>query len=116
MKKNQSNKQTDPVDKKQEVQKSKDKHIDQDFEGYPHDPSREDVIDPKSEQDRNDANMRIREDNLKEESSNKMKSSENDIDEIESDGSAGAFSATEAFPGRFEDEDEDDEEKGKRNY
>src|SRR5581483_421070 len=44
---------TDPVDKKEEVQKSKDKHIDQDFEGYPHHPAKENVIHPKTENDLN---------------------------------------------------------------
>lgn len=40
--------QTDPIDKKEEVRKSEDKHIDQDFNGYPHSPAREEVIDPQT--------------------------------------------------------------------
>ena len=60
--------------------------------------------------------MKIREDNLKHNISDKRKSREDDIDEIESDGSASAFTSTEAFPGRFEDEDNDNKEKDKGSY
>lgn len=37
-------KPTDPIDKKEEVQQSNDEHIDQDFPGYPHHPSKQNVI------------------------------------------------------------------------
>jgi len=33
-----------PIKKKEEVQQSNDEHIDQDFPGYPHHPSKENVI------------------------------------------------------------------------
>jgi hypothetical protein len=33
-----------PIEKKEEVQQSNDEHIDQDFPGFPHDPSKEKTI------------------------------------------------------------------------
>lgn len=33
-----------PIQKKEDVQQSNDEHIDQDFPGYPHHPSKENVI------------------------------------------------------------------------
>ena len=45
-------KQTDPIDRKEKVQKSNYKHIDQDFEGYPHNPAREEVINPRTKEER----------------------------------------------------------------
>jgi hypothetical protein len=44
MKKANQKKRTDPIDKKQEVQKTNDDRIDQDFPGYPHPPSKEKTI------------------------------------------------------------------------
>jgi hypothetical protein len=44
MKKANQQKPTDPIDKKEEVQRSKDKHINQDFPGFPHPPSQEKTI------------------------------------------------------------------------
>jgi len=88
-------KNTNPLDKKEKVRKSKDKHIDKDFEGYPHNPAREEMINPKTKEERVEADLKLGKENTQE---------KNNIDEIESDGSAGAFDATEAFPGRFEDE------------
>ncbi len=37
-------KDTDPIDKKEEVQQSNDEHIDQDFPGFPHPPSKKETI------------------------------------------------------------------------
>jgi hypothetical protein len=56
-KKKQSGKQTPaaptrPMRKKEEVAKSNDDHIDQDFPGYPHQPASEDIINPKNRKDR----------------------------------------------------------------
>ena len=48
MKQANQKKQPDPIDKKEEVQKSKDDHIDQDFPGYPHPPSKEKTIKGKN--------------------------------------------------------------------
>ncbi len=35
---------TQPIRRKEEVQRSNDEHIDQDFPGYPHHPSKENII------------------------------------------------------------------------
>ncbi len=47
-----SKKHTDPIDKREKVQRSNDEHIDQDFEGYPKNPSRENIINPKTKEDK----------------------------------------------------------------
>ena len=52
MKKTGIAKQTNPIDTKEKVQKSNDEHIDQDFEGYPHNPAREEVINPQTKEER----------------------------------------------------------------
>ena len=49
--------QTDPIDKPQEVEKSNDEKIDQDFPSYPHYPAKEDIMDPKNHTDRVNANV-----------------------------------------------------------
>ena len=41
---NKDRKPTHPIDSKEDVQQSNDEHIDQDFPGYPHHPSKEKVI------------------------------------------------------------------------
>lgn len=75
-------KKTDPIDKKEEVQQTKDEHIDQDFPGYPHSPSQEKMINPATKEDK--ANARL----IKKENSG-------DDDEQNSDGSANAFGEAE---------------------
>ena len=52
MKNTHSAKGTNAMDKKEEVQQSNDKHISQDFEGYPKSPARENIINPKTKADR----------------------------------------------------------------
>ena len=52
MKKNNPQQATDPIDKKEEVPQTKDKHINQDFPGYPHAPSQEKIIKPKTKEDK----------------------------------------------------------------
>jgi hypothetical protein len=37
-----------PIINKQDIQNNSDKHIDQDFEGYPHSPAKEEMINPKT--------------------------------------------------------------------
>lgn len=44
MKQDKQKQATDPIDQKDEVKKSKDKRITQDFPGYPHPPSQEATI------------------------------------------------------------------------
>ena len=43
-----SGKEAKPLQNKEEVQKNSDEHIDQDFPGYPHAPSQEKTINPKT--------------------------------------------------------------------
>ena len=74
-------KKTDPIDKKEEVQQTKDEHIDQDFPGYPHSPSREKTINPATKEDK--ANARL------------IKKENHRDDEQNSDGSANAFGESE---------------------
>lgn len=38
------NKQTRPIEKKEDVQQSNDEHIDQDYPGFPHAPAKEKII------------------------------------------------------------------------
>lgn len=55
--KNTTNKKgTNPIDKKEEVKQSNDRHIDQDFQNYPHSPAKENVINPKTKADKLTAN------------------------------------------------------------
>ena len=44
---------TDPIRKKRDVEKNPDKHIDQDFSGYPHAPGSEELINPKTKEEKN---------------------------------------------------------------
>lgn len=72
-------KKTNPIDKKEEVQESKDKHIDQDFPGYPHSPSQEKMIKPETKEDKANARL-IKKENYQDKDT-----------EQNSDGSANAF-------------------------
>ena len=95
MKKANQQQATDPIDKKEEVQKTKDKHITQDFPGYPHAPSQEKTINPKTKEDQ--ANARL----IK-------KEKYNEDDEQSSDGSANAFEQSESdvLRGELDDDNE----------
>ncbi len=94
---NDGSKKNEPLDKKEEVQNSNDERIDQDFEGYPHNQSKEDIINPKNETERAIAD--VDNDNINDyadSSENKRTgATRGDINEIKSDASAGAFEATE---------------------
>lgn len=48
---------TNPIETKEEVQQSKDEHIDQDFPGYPHYPAKEDIMNPQNTTERIEANV-----------------------------------------------------------
>jgi len=50
-------KKTNPIDTKEEVQQSKDKHIDEDFPGYPHYPAKEDIMDQRTDSHRVDMDV-----------------------------------------------------------
>jgi len=92
-------KRTSPIKEKEEVQKSNDRQIDQDFEGYPHNPASENIINPKSEEDNITAGVKDGE-NI---AQNSKEIGKNDIsegdEEIDSDGSANAFERTEGIRG-----------------
>jgi hypothetical protein len=96
-------KQTLTIEQKEEVQKSNDEHIDQDFEGYPHSPASDNIINPKSAGDKITAGVKGGE-NITHEAK-----------EIESDGSANAFERTEGMSGQSEGKHEKPkiDEKGK---
>lgn len=72
----------DPITKKEDVQQSNDEGIDQDFKGFPHAPAKEEIINPKTKEEKAIANVE--------------KNTQNStVDEASSDGSGGAFDATE---------------------
>ena len=48
---------TKPMDSKQDVEKSNDEKIDQDFPGYPHYPAREDIMDKRTDSKQVDADV-----------------------------------------------------------
>jgi len=52
MKSTVNKKSTNPIDKKEEVKQSNDKHIGQDFENYPHSPANESIINPRTKAER----------------------------------------------------------------
>src|SRR5690348_12552732 len=90
---------TSPIEQKEEVQKSNDMHIDQDFEGYPHTPASENLINPKTRQDKLTAEAKGGENiSQRTEEVNQNVVADNN-EEIDSDGSANAFERTEAIPG-----------------
>jgi len=107
-KNNPSGKNTDPIDKKEEVQKSKDEHIDQDFENFPHAPAKENVVHPKSEDDLKIAGSGDVEEFAHVKPEEKK---DNADDKIIHTGSGGAFEATE----EVDHDDEEDELNKKRN-
>ena len=99
---------TNPIDSKQEIQHSNDEHIDQDFEGFPNNPSTEEKIKPETEQDK--LNAAIGTNNYQQQ---KKANSSNEDEAIISNGSAGAFNATE----RLEDVDSEPKtDKPKASY
>lgn len=89
-------KKTNPIDTKEEVQKTKDEHIDQDFPNYPHPPSQEKTINPVTKEDKANARL-IKKEKYKE-----------DNDDLGSDGSANAFEKTEddILRGEMDDDNE----------
>ena len=97
MKKTNQQQSNDPIDQKKEVQETKDKHINQDFPGFPHAPSQEKTINPKTTEDKANARL-IKKENNKDEDS-----------EQSSDGSANAFN--ESDPDLLRGEMDDDNEK-----
>ncbi|MFT3824275.1 MAG: hypothetical protein QM731_10155 [Chitinophagaceae bacterium] len=75
--------------KKEDIQKNPDQRIDQDFPGFPHPIAKEEVINPKTPNQKATAGSEKKEDN------------------VISTGSANAFEATEGIEEKPEDEDHD---------
>jgi hypothetical protein len=84
-------KHTNPIQRADQVKTSSDKHIDQDFTGYPAAPAKENIINPKTKQEKKIAATDVKDGEKME----KHQSDQDDVDEQQSDGSGGAFSATE---------------------
>ena len=83
-------KRNTPIKNNEQVKNSADKHIDQDFPGFPGSPSKERIINPKTQQEKKVAAVNVQDG----EKINKQPHDE-EVDEQQSDGSGGAFSATE---------------------
>jgi len=76
----------DNNEQKEIVRSSNDNKIDQDYPGFPHGHSNEDIINPKSKEDQQTADV---------DNKDGEKMHREEIDEAKSDGSGGAFHATE---------------------
>ena len=77
-------KKNKPIQTKEEVKQNPDNKIDQDFNGYPHGQAKDEIINPKTGNEKEAADL----DNKDGEKINYKK---NEIDEQNSDGSANAF-------------------------
>jgi hypothetical protein len=83
--------------KKEDIPKHPDKHIDQDFEGYPHNPANENIISPGSKTDKLTAGLSKNQSaGTQPPQKHELRKELEDVDEQLSDGSGGAFSETEA--------------------
>lgn len=80
---------------KEGVQANPDKHIDQDFPGYPHSPAKEEVINPKTKEQKKVAALNTKDGEKEIDPPAKKKAIKKEIDEADSDGSANAFEGTE---------------------
>lgn len=91
-------KKTTPITKKEDVQKSNDSRIDEDFKGFPHAPSHQKMINPKTTNEKLQAQLK---ENKKTNFLKKEKTLLRSRDEKESGqtGSTGKNHATEDFPG-----------------
>lgn len=88
-------KKNKPLTDQKEVQKSNDAKIDQDFPGYPNLPAKEEIIKPENKKDEKDAGLELHDSNHNTENNTYGAKKKTGTDEILSDGSAGAFDATE---------------------
>ncbi|HTB51845.1 MAG TPA: hypothetical protein VK718_03645 [Ferruginibacter sp.] len=77
-----------PIQRADQIQTSHDKHIDQDFTGYPDAPAKENIINPKTKEEKKTAAVDFTD-------GEKTNKPDDEIDEQDSDGSGGAFSETE---------------------
>ena len=53
-------KNTDPMRSNQDVERNPDKHIDQDFSGYPHAPASRELINPKTREEKKSAAINVK--------------------------------------------------------
>lgn len=81
---------TTPLTNKDEIQKDPDQKIDEDFPGYPHGSSKDNIIKPGNKDDKKTADT-----NNKDGEKINIPKNKRPIDESQSDGSGGAFEATE---------------------
>ncbi len=84
-----------PITDEKEVQKSNDGKIDQDFPGYPNLPAKKEIIKPANKKDEKDAGMELNNSEPNPENKTYGARKNAGTDELLSDGSAGAFAATE---------------------
>ena len=82
---------------KESVQSNPDKHIDQDFSGFPHSPAKEEIISPESKEEKKVAALDTKDGEKVINPPAKKKALKKQDDEIDSDGSANAFEGTESF-------------------
>jgi hypothetical protein len=75
---------TSPITKKEEIKQNPDNKIDQDFNGYPTGPAKDETINPQTEEEKKVAD-------IKNKDGEKRFNSKKGTDEQESDGSANAF-------------------------
>ena len=80
-----------------ETKSNPDKHTNQDFAGYPHAPAKEEIINPKTKQEKKVAAVDTKDGEkiINPQAKKKNKPAVSKTDEGESDGSANAFDATE---------------------
>lgn len=83
-----ANQKTNPITNKQEVQQSNDNKIDQDFPGFPHGQSKENIIKPENATDAATADISNTD-------GEKKVANDHHSDELISDGSGSAFTGTE---------------------
>lgn len=82
---------------KQDIQNNSDKHIDQDFTGYPHAPAKEEMIKPQTKEQKKTASLNIKDGEKIIAPANKKKGSVKKKEEEPGDGSANAFKQTESL-------------------
>ena len=81
--------------KKSDIQQHPDQHIDQDFPGFPHAPSTEQYISPDTASEKINADTKNSNNDYSRKHKHKKQATQTDIDEQASDGSGGAFAASE---------------------
>ena len=75
---------TSPITKKEEIKQNPDNRIDQDFNGYPSGPAKDETINPGTNEEKKTAD-------LKNKDGEKRRYKKSETDEQDSDGSANAF-------------------------